>query len=74
MQSFTHQYQSMTTIDFTNLPYWDLCAALRRVAQIAQWSLDDTTEKTMREKHRWFVTQAFEKLSIQRSLASEQIL
>ncbi len=31
-------------------------------------------EKTMREKHRWFVTRAFEKLSIQRSLASEQIL
>ena len=65
MQSFTHQYQSMTTIDFTNLPYWDLCAALRRVAQIAQWGLDDTTERTMREGHRWFVTQAFEKLSVQ---------
>jgi aminoglycoside phosphotransferase (APT) family kinase protein len=65
MQSFTQQYQSMTTIDFTNLPYWDLCAALRRVAQIAQWGLDDTTERTMREGHRWFVTQAFEKLSIQ---------
>jgi aminoglycoside phosphotransferase (APT) family kinase protein len=65
MQSFTHQYQSMTTIDFTHLPYWDLCAALRRVAQIAQWGLDDTTERTMRERHRWFVTQAFEKLSIQ---------
>jgi aminoglycoside phosphotransferase (APT) family kinase protein len=65
MQSFTHQYQSMTTIDFTHLPYWDLCAALRRVAQLAQWGLDDTTERTMRERHRWFVTQAFEKLSIQ---------
>jgi aminoglycoside phosphotransferase (APT) family kinase protein len=65
MQSFTHQYQSMTTIDFTHLPHWDLCAALRPVAQIAQWGLDDTTERTMRERHRWFVTQAFEKLSIQ---------
>src|SRR5713101_7554867 len=60
MHSFTHQYRSMTTIDFTHLPYWDLCAALRRVAQIAQWGLDDTTERTMRERHRWFVTQAFE--------------
>ena len=64
MQHFTQQYQSMTPIDFTNLPYWDLCAALRRVAQIAQWGLDDTTERTMRERHRWFVTQAFEKLSV----------
>jgi aminoglycoside phosphotransferase (APT) family kinase protein len=67
MHSFTHYYQSMTTIDFTNLPYWDLCAALRPVAQIAQWGLDDTTERTMRERHRWFVTQTFEKLSVQRN-------
>ncbi len=65
MQSFTHQYQSMTTIDFTHLPYWDLCAALRPVAQLAQCGLDDITERTMRERHRWFITQAFEKLSIQ---------
>jgi aminoglycoside phosphotransferase (APT) family kinase protein len=63
MHSFTQQYRSMTTIDFTNLAYWDLCAALRPVAQMAQWGLDDTTERTMRERHRWFVTQAFEKLS-----------
>ncbi len=34
----------MTPIDFTHLPYWDLCAALRPVAQIVQWGLDDTTE------------------------------
>jgi aminoglycoside phosphotransferase (APT) family kinase protein len=64
MQSFTHQYQSMTTIDFTNLPYWDLCAALRPASQIAQWAADDLTEQTMREGHRWFTTQAFEKLSV----------
>ncbi len=67
MQSFTDQYQSMTPLDFTDLPYWDLCAALRRVAQIAHWGLDDTTERTMRERHRWFVTQAFGKLSVQRN-------
>jgi hypothetical protein len=64
MQSFTHQYQSMTTIDFTHLPYWDLCVALRPVAQIAQGGLDDTTERTMRERHRWFVDQSRENLSI----------
>ncbi|MDQ6660959.1 MAG: phosphotransferase [Chloroflexota bacterium] len=65
MQSFTHQYQSMTTIDFTNLPCWDLCAALRPASKIAEWAADDTAEKTMRERHRWFITQAFEKLSVQ---------
>ena len=63
MQSFTHHYQSMTTIDFINLPYWDLYAALRPISQIGEWGLDDSTEKTMRERHRWFVAQAFEKLN-----------
>jgi aminoglycoside phosphotransferase (APT) family kinase protein len=62
MQRFTDQYRSMTSIDFIHLPYWDLCAALRPVAQIAQWGLDDITERTMREGHRLFVTQALEKL------------
>jgi aminoglycoside phosphotransferase (APT) family kinase protein len=65
MQSFTHQYQSMTIFDFTLLPYWDLCAALRPAFKIAEWAADDSAEKTMREGHRWFITQAFEKLSVQ---------
>ena len=64
MQHFTHQYQSMTSIDFTNLPYWDLCASLRSASQIAAWDLDDTTKKSMREGHKWFIMQAFEKLSV----------
>lgn len=63
MRSFTQQYQSMTNIDFTNLPYWDLCVALPRITHIAQWGLDADTERTMREWHRWFTNQAFEKLS-----------
>jgi aminoglycoside phosphotransferase (APT) family kinase protein len=62
MQRFTHLYQSMTTFDFTNLPYWDLCAALRPASRIAEWAGDAQRERTMRERHRWFVTQAFEKL------------
>ncbi|MGH2481418.1 MAG: phosphotransferase family protein, partial [Ktedonobacteraceae bacterium] len=64
MQSFTQQYQSMTTLDFTDLPYWDLCAALRPASKISEWGVDDTTEKTMRERHKWFVARAFEKLSV----------
>jgi hypothetical protein len=38
----------MASIDFTNLPYWDLCAALWPISQIARWDLDEMTEKTMR--------------------------
>jgi aminoglycoside phosphotransferase (APT) family kinase protein len=64
MHRFTHQYQAMTSIDFTNLPYWDLCAALRPASQLAQWGLDASIEKAMREGHKWFISQVFEKLSI----------
>jgi aminoglycoside phosphotransferase (APT) family kinase protein len=65
MQSFTQQYQAMTAIDFTNLPYWDLCVALRRASQFAEWATDDAAEKTMRERHTCFIAQAFAKLSVQ---------
>jgi aminoglycoside phosphotransferase (APT) family kinase protein len=65
MRSFTQQYQALTTIDSTHLPYWDLCAALRTASQLAEWDADDLPKKAMREGHTWFITQAFEKLSVQ---------
>jgi aminoglycoside phosphotransferase (APT) family kinase protein len=65
MRTFTQHYQSITPIDFTNLPYWDLWAALRPASQIATWATDEITEENMREGHRWFITQAFAKLSVQ---------
>ncbi len=52
----------MTDIDLTNLPYWDLCAALRPASKIGQWGLTPSTEKAMRGEHRWFVNQVLEKL------------
>jgi aminoglycoside phosphotransferase (APT) family kinase protein len=58
MRQFTEQYQSPTTFDLTHLPYWDLYAALRPVANISTWGFDAVTEKTMRDKHRSFVAQA----------------
>ena len=63
MHKFTHHYQAMTTVDVTNLPYWDLCAALRPASKLSEWGLDAATEKRMRVGHKWFITQAFEKLS-----------
>jgi hypothetical protein len=65
MHSFTQHYQSMTSIDFTNLPVWDLFAALRPASKLNEWAADDIAEKRMRERHRLFITQAFEKLSVQ---------
>ncbi len=64
MHRFTDQYRSTTTIDWTNLPYWDLCAALRPASKIAEWAADDITEQRMRQGHKLFVAQAFEQLSV----------
>jgi aminoglycoside phosphotransferase (APT) family kinase protein len=64
MQSFTQQYQAMAAIDFTSLPYWDLCAALRPIAKIGEWVEDETTERAMRERLHWFIAQALDRLSL----------
>lgn len=65
MHEFTRQYQfRMPSIDFTNLPYWDLCAALRPIAKLSDWGLDEMREKQMRDRLRWFVSQAFHTLSL----------
>jgi len=69
MADFTRHYQSMTAITLDNLPYWDLCAALRPMHVIAEWAepwpalgRPDVTEETMRRDHQMFVAQAMEKL------------
>jgi aminoglycoside phosphotransferase (APT) family kinase protein len=64
MHSFTQHYQSITAIDFTNLPIWDLFAALRPAFKIAEWAGDDIAEQRMRERHKVFVAQAVEKLGV----------
>jgi aminoglycoside phosphotransferase (APT) family kinase protein len=58
MAAFTRQYQALTALDYTDLPSWDLAAALRLAGKLAGWGLDAATEATMRERHRWFVAQA----------------
>jgi aminoglycoside phosphotransferase (APT) family kinase protein len=63
MNGFTDQYRSQTSIDFTNLPYWDLAAALRPCGKLSGWGLDAETEQRMREWHKLFVDQAIDGLS-----------
>ncbi|MCE7983477.1 MAG: phosphotransferase family protein [Caldilinea sp. CFX5] len=65
MTDFTEQYRRLTDLDWANLPYWDLCAALRPAGKLHTWGLDAATEKAMKESHRWFVTQAFATLAAQ---------
>ena len=64
MREFTKCYRTESGFDLTDLPYWDLDAALRPVFNIGEWAsadLDraDVTEATMRAGHRQFVDQAF---------------
>ena len=72
--SFTEHYESLMRIDYSNLPYWDLCAALRTArfadGDIAGWTgffgkfgRYDITEETFREHFHFFITQAYEQLS-----------
>jgi aminoglycoside phosphotransferase (APT) family kinase protein len=78
MQTFTREYQSQMTLDYTNLPYWDLYAALRFVrlagAQLADWAAffapygrPDITEQTIRHYYHGFVDQAFQRIDRQSS-------
>lgn len=60
MDAFTTHYRALTGVDVTNLPYWDLVAALRPCGKIADWGLDEQTEARMRERHRWFVSRAID--------------
>jgi aminoglycoside phosphotransferase (APT) family kinase protein len=61
MQAFTRHYQAQTLLDYANLPYWDLCAALKPAHKISEWAGD--TEHRWRAGHAVFVAQAFERLA-----------
>jgi aminoglycoside phosphotransferase (APT) family kinase protein len=74
MDAFTRHYQALTAIDYTDLPYWDLCAALRLArlvgTNLAVWAAfftpygrTDITEATIRECYGLFITQALEILA-----------
>lgn len=62
MQHFTAAYRARNRLDFTNLPYWDLCAALRPAGKLGAWGLAADTEATMRTRHQHFVRQACARL------------
>ncbi len=62
MQAFTQGYQAaMPALDFADLPYWDLCAALKPAHKLSDWGLSPAQERMMRERHAVFVTQALSK-------------
>ncbi len=72
---FTQQYQSLMTLDYTHLPYWDLRAALRFIgwtqgnltevaAFFTSFGRPDIREQTIKDDYRYFVTQALKRLDV----------
>lgn len=62
--TFTERYRSLRPeLDYTDLPVWDLCAALGPVGKMAAWGLDDTTFAKLQSGHKAFVDHALEELS-----------
>jgi aminoglycoside phosphotransferase (APT) family kinase protein len=64
-REFTDRYRSLTDFDFRDLPYWDLCASLRPITNIYEWSpaypqlgRPDISTETMVRDHQQFVEQA----------------
>jgi aminoglycoside phosphotransferase (APT) family kinase protein len=60
LRDFTRHYLAEAPIDIANLPYWDLCVALRPIVPFARMFPDEATANTMRERHTWFVDRALE--------------
>ncbi len=59
MERFTNSYRSLTTIDFTDLPYWDLCTALRPAFKISEFAKDTEDEARLLMELKWYVEQAY---------------
>ena len=69
MQEFTQHYRALSSLDFRNLAYWDLCAALRMarlvgadlsnfVAFFPPYGRSDITARFVQDNYDAFVAQA----------------
>lgn len=74
LKSFTRHYQALMTLDYTDLPFWDLCAALRLARlvgpDLAEWAAyfhpfgrHDLTPNSLRQNYDLFVAQAMAALT-----------
>lgn len=61
-ERFTELYLSMTAIDLTNLPFWELSGAAGALALMGEWGLDPEVEADMRAKCKWAIDRAVQTL------------
>lgn len=71
MSAFTAEYVARSQADTTDLPVWDLLAALRPAGRLSDWATSwaafdrpDVTVATMTAAHHWFVDQALAELGV----------
>lgn len=79
MIAYTAHYASSTDIDLTELPVWDVFAALRPMGNLKVWAQGwsdygrpDVTEELMRNRHGNFLRQALLALGIDASGIGDQ--
>lgn len=74
MANFTSYYQQQVSLDYTALPHWDLCAALRQIRLLGDdlpgfvnyflgYGRTDITPQSIRQNLNNFIAQAIEKIS-----------
>ena len=70
---FTQRYRELTRVDWTHLPHWDLCVALRPMSALARWAAayrsaeiarPDIDVGHMARVHRLFVNRALTELGL----------
>ena len=62
MAWFTEEYQALRPdLDFSHLPYWDLCAALRPIKRLREFADSPTAYQKLHTAHRFFTAQAIER-------------
>jgi aminoglycoside phosphotransferase (APT) family kinase protein len=70
MRSFTAHYLALKPcVKTTDLPYWELAAALEPAGNLATWGLPPAKEERFRHLHHDFVDQALHRLSSARPRA-----
>ncbi|HLO98383.1 MAG TPA: phosphotransferase [Fimbriimonas sp.] len=78
VHAWTEKYRSMSSICFDDLPYWDLCAALRPIRWVDQWApafaklgRPDVTAETMTTGLKWFIEDALERSKVSKPVADQ---
>ncbi len=57
-EQFTGLFLSMSPIDLTNLPFWEISSAAGALALMGDWGLDPEVEADMRAKCEWAIDEA----------------